>query len=302
MTLPNNIQEGQDLIINQQNDNLIAAKKSLQTAKLNLVRIQSLYEDGLRSKRDLELAELEFTTKNAELDIAKRNFDIAKLNRNQILAETDVKIQSSKSEIANSREQLAAVEAEIIKLEIDISNLEIRKSQRIIKAPINGQVTRLHAIGRMEAIKAGQDIAVIVPDIVDQAVELYVDDYNAPLMKEGRHVRIMFSGWPAVQFRGWPFLSVGTFGGVIASVDAVDNGNSRFRVIVKPDKKMIMNGHDAAWPEYPILKPGTQAHGWILLDVVTLAFEIWRQFNGFPPSFPNDNKASGILEEPNENL
>lgn len=283
-TLPYTIKESQNLIINQQNDSLTASKKALQTTKLNLARIQSLFQEGLRSKRDLELAELEFATKKAELDIAKRNFDIAELTRNQILAETDAKIQSARSGMANSKEQLAAVDADIIKLDIDISNLEIRKSQRIIKSPINGQITRLHVIGRMEAVKAGEDLAVIVPDIVDQAVELYVDDYNAPLMKEGRHVRIMFSGWPAVQFSGWPFLSVGTFGGVIAAVDAVDNGNNRFRVIIKPDQKRIAEGHDVAWPKYPILKPGTQAHGWILLDVVTVAFEIWRQFNGFPPS------------------
>lgn len=291
-TLPNNIKEGQELIISQQRDNLKAANKSFETSKLNLERLKLLFREGLRSKRDLELAELELTTKKVEFDIAKRSFNIAYLNRNQIIAETDAKIQLAKSEIADSKQQLAAVEADIIKLSIDIVNLESRSLQRIIKSPITGQVTKLNVIGKMETVKAGQDLAIVVPDTIDQAVELYVDDYNAPLMKVGREVRIMFSGWPAIQFRGWPLFSVGTFGGVIAAVDGVDDGNNRFRLIIRPDKTKIEKGIDSPWPEYPILKPGIQAHGWILLDIVTIAFEIWRQFNGFPPSFPKEDYAN----------
>lgn len=290
--LPENVKQGQELVINQQNDTLIAAKKALETAKFNLNRINELFKDGLRSKRDLELAQLKIAEKQAEVDIAQRNFDRSYFTRDQLVAETDINIQAAKSDLANAKEKLATVESDIIRLDIEISNLESRKAQRTIVSPIDGQITRLYAIGRLETVKSNQSLAVIVPQVVDQAVELYIDDYNAPLMRKGRHVRLMFSGWPAVQFSGWPFLSVGTFGGTIAAVDAVDDGRNRFRIIIRPDKQRIKDKLDAPWPEYPLLRPGTQAHGWILLDVVTIAFEIWRQFNGFPPSFPPEDKQN----------
>jgi hypothetical protein len=31
------------------------------------------------------------------------------------------------------------------------------------------------------------------------------------------------------------------------------------------------------------LRQGVRANGWILLDEVRLGYELWRQFNGFPP-------------------
>ena len=36
--------------------------------------------------------------------------------------------------------------------------------------------------------------------------------------------------------------------------------------------------------EHRYLRQGVRANGWILLDQVSLGFEIWRQFNGFPPA------------------
>jgi hypothetical protein len=37
------------------------------------------------------------------------------------------------------------------------------------------------------------------------------------------------------------------------------------------------------WPEDRFLRQGVRANGWVLLDVVPLWFEVWRQLNGFPP-------------------
>ena len=40
---------------------------------------------------------------------------------------------------------------------------------------------------------------------------------------------------------------------------------------------------DDPWPEGRFLRQGTQVNGWVLLDQVRLGFELWRQWNGFPP-------------------
>ena len=48
--------------------------------------------------------------------------------------------------------------------------------------------------------------------------------------------------------------------------------------------KRIKAGQDKPWPSTKYLRAGTQASGWIMLDTVALGYEMWRQFNGFPPA------------------
>jgi hypothetical protein len=109
-------------------------------------------------------------------------------------------------------------------------------------------------------------------------VEIWVDGNDMPLISPGRPVRLQFEGWPAVQFVGWPSVAVGTFGGIVRLVDATDDGSGKFRVLVEPDPK------DDPWPSGAYLRQGVRANGWVLLNQVPLGFELWRQFNGFPPA------------------
>jgi hypothetical protein len=53
----------------------------------------------------------------------------------------------------------------------------------------------------------------------------------------------------------------------------------------RPDYDAINLGKDDPWPDPTMLRPGTQVTGWVMLRVVSLGFELWRQFNGFPPMF-----------------
>ncbi len=129
-------------------------------------------------------------------------------------------------------------------------------------------------------VKAGETLAVLVPQTDDRAVELWVDGLDAPLIIKGRHVRLQFEGWPAVQFTGWPSVAVGTFGGLVAVVDAAADARGRSRVLVVPDPA------DEPWPQGRYLRQGNRANGWVFLSRVRLAFEVWRQINGFPPTVP----------------
>ena len=99
-----------------------------------------------------------------------------------------------------------------------------------------------------------------------------------PLLHTGDQVRLQFEGWPAIQFVGWPSVAVGTFAGEVKLLDATDDGTGRFRILVEPDAS------SEAWPESRYLRQGVRANGWVLLQQVKLGFEVWRRFNGFPPT------------------
>ena len=160
-----------------------------------------------------------------------------------------------------------------------------------IVAPVSGTVLRLTANGPGEFVKPGDVVAEIVPDTNSRAVELWVSGNDMPLITPGRKVRLQFEGWPAVQFVGWPSIAVGTFGGVVSFVDATDNGKGEFRVVVTPDPD------DEPWPQTRYLRQGVRTNGWLLLDEVSVAFELWRQLNGFPPTIAqraeNTEKKTG---------
>lgn len=294
--LPKAVLPAAELKIEQASKKLKAAYQAFETAHLNLERRKSLYEKGLRSKRDLELAELDFAKATADLEIAKREAEVAKFSKKESAAEVFAKIQSVQAELAKNHEKLAEIETEIVRIDIEIANLKSRKNQRVITSPVDGQITRVLSLGLAETVKSGQRLAIIVPETTDQAVELFVRDYNAPLLSKGRPVRLQFSGWPAIQFSGWPSIAVGTFGGIVASIDAVDDGRGQFRVLVVPDSARIESGQDVPWPAYPSLRPGTQVQGWILLDTVSIGFELWRQFNGFPPSLSTNSNNEVMLK------
>jgi hypothetical protein len=96
---------------------------------------------------------------------------------------------------------------------------------------------------------------------------------------------LQFEGWPALQFAGWPEMAVGTFGANVAFVDATDDGKGKFRVVLTPDEA------SQEWPSERFLRQGVRVEGWILLNRVTMIYELWRQLNAFPPVYtPEKNE------------
>jgi multidrug efflux pump subunit AcrA (membrane-fusion protein) len=154
-----------------------------------------------------------------------------------------------------------------------------RQQAQLIKAPRDGVVLRITAGDLSTSVKAGDNIAVLVPEKVEPAVELYVHGMDIALVNVGRKVRLQFEGWPSIQFSGWSSTAIGTFGGVVQSVDPVISDNGRFRVLVNPDI------NDAPWPNSRFLHYGARVKGWILLEKVQLGYELWRQLNAFPPEY-----------------
>ena len=50
---------------------------------------------------------------------------------------------------------------------------------------------------------------------------------------------------------------------------------------------------ESRWPDEQFVRFGATARGWILLETVSVGYEIWRQLNNFPPSMPSA-AAAGI--------
>lgn len=256
-----------------------AAKAAHDTAKLQVERIRALTEQGLRSKRDLELAELDVVKTLTELERARAaqegtNAEILAMEADRLKIDADMEaaVDAARVAVASAEGDVAAANAELARLEVRLAR---QRSQEVV-APRDGVILRLIANQGTEMVKPGDALAILVPDTDARAIELWVDGNDVPLISEGRHVRLQFEGWPAVQFTGWPSVAVGTFGGKVALVDATDNGKGKFRVLVVPDG-------DEPWPSGHYLRQGTQANGWVLLNRVSLGYELWRRFNGFPP-------------------
>ena len=291
---------------------LTAAQQNATTANLNLRRIRDLHQQGLRSTRDRELAEqsaIEAQTKvqqaQAYLTIAEQDQDVAGYDQAKVSADTSAGLNATQAAIATAYETLASTQNDLEKLAVDIENLRQRTGQRQIKAPRAGIVVRIMKVGSGETVTEGDALATLMPKSTDQSVSLLISDNDAPLVAVGRPVRLQFAGWPALQFSGWPAVAVGTFAGRVAVIAAIDDGTSRYQVWVKPDIQAIRKGKEQAWPSAQYLRPGSETVGWIMLDRVPLWFELWRQFNAFPPTVsmePLTDKKQGLKNGPKEDI
>lgn len=260
---------------------LHAAEATHKATKFNVERQGSLYSQGLTSKRALELAEAEEVRARTDLDRAKNALDAAR-SEVSALASDQAKIDNdAHASIGDAFAARAAAQAEVAAASAELARIETRLARQAtqnVRAPANGTILRITARQGGEIVKAGDVLAVFVPDTDDQAVELLIDGNDVNLVRTGSPVRLQFEGWPAVQFSGWPSVALGTYGGTVAFVDPHDDGKGKFRIVVIPD-----SGHP--WPSRSYLRQGTRATGWVLLGRVRLGYEIWRQFNGFPPEW-----------------
>jgi membrane fusion protein, adhesin transport system len=286
----------------------IAARQALETATYNRRRIFELNDQGLRSRRDRELAELDFVRAQTELErakaalqVANRDVTVAQLDRQRITADTNAGVLNVGANMASAQETIAGLNNDAAKLSIDIQNIKNRIAQRRVLAPAAGRIVRLNAVGQGQTVGEGDPLATIAPTTADQAVALTLSDNDIPLVREGAQVRLQFAGWPAIQFTGWPAASVGTFAGRVTAIDAVDDGKSKFRIIVQPDTKLLASGKESLWPKPEFLRPGGKVLGWVMLNTVPLWFELWRQFNAFPPNFPQE-EDKGVLEDGGKKL
>lgn len=251
-------------------------KNRFEAGNITLTKFQEIESKYQMSSAKLLKAENEWLQREA--DLANANLELA-----SILANYTDKISKAKSNLNETIAGMNETVAEISKMENELTNVQIRQSQYQITAPQSGYVVRAIKMGIGETLKEGDAVATILPESKDKAVEMYVKAMDIPLIDQGKKVRVEFDGWPALQFSGWPNVGVGTFGGVVTTVDRVQSSNGLFRVLVKPDPD------DEEWP--PQIRQGSGVKGWVMLSSVSVWYEIWRQMNGFPPTLYEELKA-----------
>ena len=276
-------------------------------------RVAGLQDAINAAKRVVELGTL--GESQAEIDIARqrdvvnqaletllasdRDVSIAENDISRIDNETNGLIASLEAQQQSAQSTVAKASSDIEKINVELANVTARRNQTRIVSPVSGKVVRVTKFGTGSTVKAGDILLTISPETTDRAVEIMVSDNDVSFVQLGRPVRLQFAGYPAVQFSGFPGISVGTFGGVVAFIDPMDDGSSRFRVIIKEENQTLPTGKkDKGWPRSANLRPGAEAVGWIMLDTVPLGYELWRQFNGFPPRATNNKDPRlGKLEK-----
>ncbi|MFJ5447102.1 HlyD family secretion protein [Methylobacillus methanolivorans] len=270
-------------------ENVESAQATLDAADFQVSRMQRLVQEGLVSRRDVEVAERDravalrsVNSVKAALDSARAEEKTAAANLVQVKAETQANIDASRALLSKIGSEVADTQNELTNLEISVS----RQESQLVRAPRAGTVFRVPVNSQSQVISQGQPLLVIIPDTEQQAVELIVSGLDAALILPGSRVRLEFDGWPALQVSGWPNVAIGTFAGKVAFVDASDDGTGRFRVMVVPDESV------QKWPGERFLRQGSSSRGWILLEEVSIGYEIWRVLNGFPPRVPQVTAGS----------
>lgn len=229
--------------------------------------------ERLQAQQDALAQDYEFARLAAQT--AKLNMDRKRSLINQGLAsEREYEEARIKYKTLLSKESQANAKLQQIKVKLS------RQDSQIITAPRDGTILSLIPGAMGTTVKQGDNLVSFAPADVAIVVELFLDSLDMPLVRKGRKVRLQFEGWPVIQFSGWPSSAVGTFGGEIYAINPSVSQNGKFRVIVVPDK----NNADT-WPEESFLRLGTKVKGWVLLETVSVGYELWRQLNNFPPDF-----------------
>ncbi|MEX2484254.1 MAG: HlyD family efflux transporter periplasmic adaptor subunit [Brumimicrobium sp.] len=267
-----------------------AFKINQEIAKQQLDRIEGLYNKGLKSKTDFENRNLKYqqalsqkVSAENKLLSSKNELINSEIELSTIKSDYQTTIAKANAEMYTAESNQLDAQGQAAKLQNEFTNYSVRQGMYYVTAPQNGYITQAVSRGIGELIKEGQKIVSIMPSNYQLAVEMYIRPIDLPLVKKGQHVRIQFDGWPAIVFSGWPNTSYGTYGGTVFAIDNFANAQGMYRVLVKPDE------NDYDWPE--ALRVGGGANSMLLLKDVPVWYELWRQFNGFPPDYYTGNNT-----------
>ena len=282
-SLENKLEQIKRKIIGDSSE-VVAAEVDYKIAAEQLTRGKQLYSQGVVSLVEFERRTNQsnktkaiLTEKQQKLLNTRQELNILKIDINLAKQDANDKIFKSRSEIATSMGEIASTGGELAKNKNVLANYITRGSQKWLIAPQDGQIIKAKKSGINEIVKEGEMIVEMVPTKVNNAVELFIEPMDLMLIQPGQKIRMIFDGFPAIVFSGWPENSYGTFAGEILMVENNRNENGKFRILVIPDQKQKI------WPKE--LKIGTGAKGFALLKTVPIWYELWRQINGFPPDY-----------------
>ncbi|MDH7976055.1 HlyD family efflux transporter periplasmic adaptor subunit [Sphingomonas sp. AR_OL41] len=222
-----------------------------------------------RAQVQAEIAAISQSRAVAGIDVARTGQLLAEgLAARRDYEQTQIKVADAGAKLAEAR-------AKLNRIDIQLN----RQSAQLVRAPRDGRVQQINAVGGSALVAPGTVLAVIAPERVERAVELYVDGRDLPLVRAGRPVRLEFEGWPAIQFSGWPSVAQGMFDGRVRAIDPNAAPDGTFRILVEPQPGK------PAWPGGIFVRPGGKVRGWVQGERVLVGYELWRQLNDFPLEF-----------------
>lgn len=249
----------------------------------DIVDIDPLFLDRLQQQRKESLAAYEATQRAVET--SKKN-----LERQRTLASQGLK---SQRDYEQARLEYAQLEADLASARNQLTDIEsrlARQSSQQIRAPRDAVVMKIMLPQGSAVVKAGDVLVKLVPTAEEKIVEAYIPSNDMPFVDVGRKATLQFEGWPVIQVSGWPSLAVGVFEGKVTFIDPSTAADGRIRVFISPDKDK------RPWPDDTFLRQGNRVKVWILLEKVTLGYEIWRRLNAFPPEF-NPRRAGKEIDD-----
>jgi len=243
-----------------------------------------LLDSGAISKVEYEKRWVNYQLSQGKVVMVKNKWEQSKQELYTLRFERNLAIQEYTDKIAKARgdrsavlSEVAGTRAEVAKLQNLFANYDARSKFYYITAPQSGQLSKAMKAGIGEWVKEGDFIAEIVPSQQDKAVEIYIQPVDLPLVQKDQKVMLVFDGYPAIVFSGWPASSYGTFRGGVSFIGQAADANGKFRVMVREDKTFRQ------WPQ--TLTIGTAAQGISMLKEVPVYYELWRNINGFPPDY-----------------
>lgn len=273
-----------------------AYQLNFKIAQDQLIRMEELAAEGLKSQTDLEKRQQALQKTKAEMISAENKLLTsqnelinAQVELTSIEAQYRKEIAKAESEKFTALSNMYDAEAVVTKLQNQYMNYSVRQGLYYITAPQDGYVTKAIQIGLGETMKEGEEIVSIMPAQYDLAVAMFIRPIDLPLMEKGQDVRIQFDGWPAIVFSGWPNTSYGTYGGKVFAIDNFISENGKYRILVQPDPD------DHPWPD--ALRVGAGTNSMTLLKDVFVWYELWRQINGFPPDYYKTSEKSGTEDK-----
>jgi multidrug efflux pump subunit AcrA (membrane-fusion protein) len=265
-----------------------AALNNYVVAEDQFKRYSELLTKGVISKTDVENRKVKVQESYAKriaaenrITATKNELLNAELELNATFQEYNEKLMKAESDKFGTISILYDTEGSLTKLQNQLSNYSLRSTYYYVLSPQDGYVNNLAMKGVGEIVKEGGMLCNIVPVQKEQAVELYIDPVDLPLIARGQSVQLIFDGWPAFVFSGWPGLSYGSFSAEIVTFDKVISPNGKFRVLA------INRG--GRWPNS--IQIGGGVKGFALLKNVPVIYELWRKANGFPPEFYDPKNA-----------
>jgi len=236
-----------------------------------------------RAQVEAEIASVSQAQAVATIDVGRtRQLHAEGLAARRDYEQAQIKVAEAGAKLAESRAKLNRIQVQLQ-----------RQSAQVVRAPRDGRVQQINAAAAGGLVAAGTVLAVVAPERVERAVELFVDGRDVPLVHPGRPVRVEFEGWPAIQFSGWPAVARGMFDGRVRSLDPAAGADGLFRILVEP-----IPGSDP-WPDRRFMRLGGKVRGWVQGETVSLGYELWRQLNDFPLDFGTSGNA-GATPLPSE--